>query len=266
MYEEYWGLKEKPFENTPDPKFLYYSPQHEEALARMFYVVRESKGAGMLTGVYGCGKTVLGRVLLAELQREIYKVAFITNPRLDDVELLRMISYNLGSPELPTRKTDILITLEKILVNNVKDGKKTVVLIDESHTIEDKNVYEEIRLLLNFQLEDKFLLTILLIGQPELKEKVEANKQLLQRIAMRYHLEPLSREETFNYINHRLKIAGGEKLEFAPGSYRLIHERAGGIPRRINQICDMCLFTGYGKKVKLISEEIVQEAIEGLER
>ncbi len=152
------------------------------------------------------------------------------------------------------------------MVNNIKDGKKTVILIDEAHTIEDKNVYEEIRLLLNFQLEDKFLLTILLLGQPELKERVEANKQLLQRIAMRYHLEALSRDETINYINHRLKIAGGEKVEFNPSSYRLIHERSGGIPRRINQICDMCLVTGYAKKVTTINEEIVQEAIESLER
>ncbi len=265
MYEEYWGLKEKPFENTPDPKFLYYSPQHEEALARMFYVVRESKGAGMLTGVYGCGKTILGRALLTELEKEVYKVAFISNPRLDDIELLRMISYHLGSSELPVRKTDILITLEKILVNNIKDGKKTVIFIDEAHAIEDKNVYEEIRLLLNFQMEDKFLLTILLLGQPELKEKVEANKQLLQRIAMRYHLEALNREEMVNYISHRLKIAGGTNIEIDTSALRLIYERSGGIPRRINQICDMSLVTGYSKKVNTVTESVVREAIETIE-
>lgn len=266
MYEEYWGLREKPFENTPDPKFLYYSPQHEEALARMFYVVRESKGAGMLTGVYGCGKTLLGRALLTELEKEIYKVAFLTNPRLDDVELLRMITYHLGSTEVPTRKADILITLEKILVNNIKDGKKTVVLIDEAHAIEDNDVYEEIRLLLNFQLEDKFLLTIMLLGQPELKERIEANKQLLQRIAMKYHLEALSREEMVNYVEHRLRVAGGENIEFDSGALRLIYERSGGIPRRINQICDMSLVTGYAKKVKNIDETVVHEAVESLER
>lgn len=195
----------------------------------------------------------------------MYKVAFLSNPRLDDVELLRMISYNLGSSEPSTRKTDILITLEKILINNIKDGKKTVVLIDEAHAIEDKNVYEEIRLLLNFQMDDKFLLTIMLLGQPELKEKVEANKQLLQRIAMKYHLEALNREEMENYIKHRLQVAGGESIEFDSGALRLIYERSGGIPRRVNQICDMCLVTGYGKKVRAVSENIVREALETLE-
>src|SRR5438105_10904438 len=109
MYLEYWRLKEKPFENTPDPKFLYHSAQHEEGLSRLFYVVREGKGAGMLTGIFGCGKTLLGKSLSAELERDIYRVAFLSNPRLDDVEMLRMILHLLGSGEVPTRKSDILV-------------------------------------------------------------------------------------------------------------------------------------------------------------
>lgn len=264
MYEEYWGLKEKPFENTPDPRFLYRSPQHDESLSRLIYVVREGKGAGMLTGVFGCGKTVLGRALCKELEKDVYKVGFVNNPRLGDVDLLRMIAYQLGSVELPDRKTDILITLEKLLTDNIKDGKKTVIVIDEAHTIEDKNVFEELRLLLNFQLEDKFLLTLILLGQPELNKKIEDNKQLAQRIAMRYHLEELNREETAHYIKHRLEIAGGKREIFAPLTAGLIFERTGGIPRRINQVCDMCLFTGFAKKVKIIDEEIVREAISSL--
>jgi len=155
MYEEYWGLKEKPFENTPDPRFLYRSPQHEKALFRLIYVVRERKGAGMSTGVFGCGKTVLGHVLREELEKDIYKVGFVNNPRLNDVDLLRMIAYQLRSAELPDRKTDILIVLERLLTDNIKDGKKTVIVIDEAYTIEDKNIFEESRLLLNFQLEGK---------------------------------------------------------------------------------------------------------------
>ncbi|MCK4244242.1 MAG: AAA family ATPase [Candidatus Omnitrophica bacterium] len=262
MYEEYWGLKEKPFENTPDPRFLYRSIQHKEALSRLFYVVREGKGAGMLTGIFGCGKTVLGHALLKELESDIYKLGFVTNPRLEAVELLRMIIHSLGREELPTRKTEVLVALNELLVNNLRDGKKTVIIIDEAHSIEEKEVFEEIRLLLNYQLEDKFLLTLLLLGQPELKEKIENNKQLLQRIAMRYNLEALSLKETEKYIYHRLAIAGsdGSRL-FDIKSLKKIYQHSGGIPRRINQICDMSLLIGFDKRSKKINEGIVGEAV-----
>ncbi len=262
MYEKYWGLKEKPFENTPDPKFFYNSPQHEEALARMLYVIREGKGAGLLTGVYGCGKTLLSRSLLKELERDVYKVAIITNPNLDDIEMLRMIVYSLSGIEAPVRKTDILVKLENILKNNLMDGKKSVIIIDEAHVIESHEIFEEIRLLLNFQSEDRFLLTILLLGQPELKEKIENIKQLNQRILMKYYLNPLNREETAGYIEHRLNIAGAKKNMFEPEAIDLIYERSGGIPRRINQICDISLLVGYGKSVNTISKELVKESIE----
>lgn len=265
MYEEHWGLKEKPFENTPDPKFLYYSKQHEEALTRLIYVVREGKGAGMLTGVFGCGKTVLGYALSKELEKDIYRVAFITNPRLEGTELLRIIAHYLGAGSLPTSKADILITLHTLLLNNLKDGKKTVVVIDEAHAIEERNTFEEIRLLLNFQVENKFLLTLLLLGQPELKEKIDNNKQLAQRIALRYHLTNLNKGDTSHYITHRLRVAGEAKPIFTDGAKKLVYERSGGIPRRINQICDMSLFTGFAKKVDKIDKEIVREAVESLE-
>jgi general secretion pathway protein A len=264
MYEQYWNLKEKPFENTPDPRFLYNSPQHEEGLNRMLYVVKERKGAGLLTGVYGCGKTLLARALMKELENSVYKVAILTNPRLDDVEMLRMIAYNLGISEPPTRKADILITLERVLNNNMNDGKKTVVVIDEAHAIEDKNIFEELRLLLNYQAEDKFLLTLLILGQPELKDKIETNKQLNQRIAMRFFLEPLNLSETDHYIHHRLEVAGGSKTLFSQDAIATIHERAGGIPRRINQLCDSALLTGYGKNAKTIDSDLVQETIKSL--
>ncbi|HBU69264.1 MAG TPA: ATPase [Elusimicrobia bacterium] len=264
MYESYWNFSEKPFENTPDPRFLYNSPQHEEALNRLLYVVKEGKGAGLLTGIYGCGKTLLARALMKELESSVYKVAIISNPRLDDIELLRMIAYNLGVNDPPVRKADILITLERVLQNNLNDGKKTVVVIDEAHAIEDKNIFEEIRLLLNFQHENKFLLTLLILGQPELKDKVEGNKQLNQRIAMRYYLEALNLSETEHYIKHRLKVSGGSQELFEPDAIALIHERSGGIPRRINQICDVSLLTGFGREAKSITRDIVDETLKSL--
>lgn len=263
MYESFWKFTEKPFENTPDPKFFYNSSQHEEALARMLYVIRESKGAGLLTGVYGCGKTLIARSIFKELEQDIYKIAIITNPRLDDIEMLRMIAYGLGTgSEVPTRKADVLIRLETILKNNILDGKKTVVIIDEAHAIEKKEIFEEIRLLLNFQLDNKFLLTLLLFGQPELKEKIEEIKQLNQRIVMKYHLTPLNREDVENYIYHRLSVVGLKEKIFSSEAIDIIFERSGGIPRRVNQICDTLLLAAFGAKKLTIDKELVKETIQ----
>lgn len=264
MYESYWSLSIKPFENTPDPRFLYNAPQHEEALSRMLYVVREGKGAGLLTGVYGCGKTLLTRALLRELEKDVYRTALVTNPRLDDVEMLRMVAHGLGAPELPTRKADVLVTLEKIFMENLRDGRKTVVVIDEAHAIETPGLFEELRLLLNFQTEDRFLLTLLLFGQPELLPKVDNNKQFAQRLAMRFHLEGLSAPDVRGYIDHRLRVAGASRPIFTPEAAQLIFDRSGGIPRRINHICDISLLTGMGRKVQTIDHNIAREAIESL--
>ncbi len=262
MYEQYWGLKEKPFENTPDPKFFYASSQHEEALARMLYTIKESKGAGLLTGVYGCGKTLLSRALLRELQKDTYKVAIISNPKLDELELLRIIAYNLGCSDVPTRKSDVLIKLENIFKENLMDGKKTVLIIDEAHTIEDSNIFEEIRLLLNYQLEDKFLVTILLLGQPELKEKIEGIKPLSQRIAMRYYLGTLNKQETEDYIAHRLKVAQAKVNPFSTDAVDFIYHHSGGIPRKINHICDIALLAAMGAQVTTINAEFIKEVVE----
>ncbi|MFH1380159.1 MAG: AAA family ATPase [bacterium] len=265
MYLKHWNLKEKPFENTPNPKYFYNSLQHEEAFARMMYVIKEDKGAGMITGLFGCGKTILARALHMELGQGIYKIGFIVNPRLDEVGILKMICRQLGTSDIPEQKADVLMVLEKMIKNNLQDGRKTLLIIDEAHTIEDPAVFEEIRMLLNFQENDRFMLNILLLGQQELKSKIENNKQLLQRIAIRYHLEGLSEEDTSSYINHRITIAGGS-VEFSPSALRFIFEQSGGIPRRINQICDMCLFTGLSQKLTLVDAAIVKEAVESLEK
>ena len=270
MYEVHWGLTEKPFENTPDPAFLYHSPQHEEGLSRLLYVVNEGKGAGLLTGVFGCGKTLLGRTLFKELDRDIYKTAFIANPFLNYSELLMHIAYNLGARDLPKNKQDILnnVVLERlgeILENNMRDGKKTVIVIDEAHIINDLRVWEELRLLLNFQMENQFMLTLLILGQPELRQIIDSNKQFAQRLAVKFHIEPLTEEETRDYIMHRLKIAGGRTDIFAPDVYQLIYKKTGGIPRRINHVCDMALFAGFGKDADIVDEKLINEVSKDVE-
>ncbi len=271
MYEEYWGLSEKPFINTPDPRFLYYSQEHEEALSRLLYATQSNMGGCLLTGVFGCGKTLLTQALIDNLEKSGgYKVAFVANPFLSHIELLRMIAYNLGASNLPEKKTELLTDfllqkIEEMLHNNNDDGKHTVVIIDEAHIIEDKSIFEELRLLLNFQLKDKFLLTLILSGQPELKKSVDNIKQLSQRIPVRSHLEKFNLEDVKNYILHRLNVAGRSAPIFKEETYKLISERSGGIPRRINHICDMSLLVGFSKRVTVIGDDIITDVIKDLE-
>lgn len=266
MYEAYWGLTNKPFENTADPRFLYYSKQHEEAFNRVMYAIQEQKGAAVLTGIFGCGKTVVAQAVMSSLGKGMYETAFVINPQLSHVELLREIVYDLGVKDnLPNQKTDILHSLNDILRNNVDNGKKTVVVIDEAHLIEDKIIFEELRLLLNLQYNNQFLLTLVLLGQPELKEKINNLKQFAQRIAIKYYLSGLNEQETSEYIRHRLTVAGSGKEIFENNALKLIYNQSGGIPRRINQICDMSLLIGFGRQAQSVTEDTVAEVIKDLE-
>ncbi len=266
MYESYWHLKEKPFENTPDPRFIYYSMEHEEALMRLLYAIRERKGGAILTGEYGSGKTIISRVLLQKLEEyRNYKVALIAYPRLDPVEFLEEILYHLGERNLPQGKSGLLHRLEELLHQNMKEGKDTVIIIDEAHLVENLETFEELRLLLNFQLNNRFLLTLVLIGQPELKNKINQLPQFKQRLAVRYHLIHLDKRETRRYIAHRLHIAGNDSFLFTYGATKLIFENSGGAPRAINNFCDMSLLVGFTKQTPKVGKRIVREVISDLE-
>jgi len=264
MYENYWRLKEKPFENTPDPRFFYCSAQHEEALMRLLYVVQERKGSAMLSGEYGSGKTLLSRVLLGKLLQEEdkYKVALIINPAIPVAELLSEIIYQLGQDTLrQDRKIDALHKLNDTLYKTAQDNKHTVIIIDEAQAIEDETVFEELRLLLNFQLNERFLLTLLLLGQPELRDKIDRLPQFKQRLALSYHLTTLTESETKGYIEHRCKNAGGLEPIFIPEACNLIYEYSGGVPRQINNLCDLSLVMGMGHKATQIDKQIAQDVI-----
>lgn len=265
MYQPYWGLKEKPFENTPNPRYLYYSQKHEEGLARLNYAISERKGAALMTGEFGSGKTVLSRALEELLDNSKYKMVFITNSQLPAFDFLIGIAKQLGLEKTPERKVELLDQINEMLRRNMNIGKDTVIVIDEAQLIESREVFEELRLLLNFQLNDRFLLTLILLGQPELRERVNTIPQLKQRMAVRYHLSGLSAEETKNYILHRLKIAGREQPAFKEEVIPLIHEYAKGLPRDINNLCDMSLFVGYAKKLTLIDELVVRDVIKDYE-
>lgn len=267
MYEEYWGFKEKPFENTPDPSFMYYSSKHEEALMRLLYVVIQRKGAGMLTGEYGSGKTLISRVAMARLlsDDDHYKVALIVNPAIPKEELLAEILYQFGlEVNRDDRKSDLLRKFNEGLYRNMNIKKHSVIIIDEAQAIEDESTLEELRLLLNFQLNDMFLLTLLLVGQPELRDKIDKIPQFKQRLAIKYHLSTMGLNETGEYIRHRCKIAGREGTIFSDKAIILIHNASRGVPREINNICDLCLVIGMGNKSALINEGIAQDVIKDI--
>ena len=267
MYEKYWNLKEKPFKNTPDPDYLYCSREHEEAIARMMYTIDEDMGGAVLTGVFGCGKTVISQVLCVRLSSDKYQVAYINNPQLDYIDLLRAIVRKLKPVELSSNKrelsTDALLEhLENILVNNANDGKKTVVIIDEAHIIKDENIFESLRLLLNFQLKDRFLLSLLLFGQPELKQSIQNNKQFEQRLAVKCNIGPFDQENTSAYVLHRLsRSQNRERVIFTTDALKTIFDYSHGIPRRINRICDLSLLVGCGSQLDSIDSNVVLEAV-----
>jgi type II secretory pathway predicted ATPase ExeA len=266
MYEKYWELKEKPFEHTPDPRFIYYSQQHEEAMARIMYAVRERKGSALLTGEYGCGKTMLSRVIWNELQQENrYQAVFILDPRLSRMQLLQEILFQLNNGEIPKTKIQLFHTLNKILYTNHNAGKHTVIVIDEAQSIKTKEIFEELRLLLNFQLNNAFLLTIVLLGSSELKQSIMKLPQFVQRMAVRYHIRELNEKETGEYVKHRLSIAGAVKDIFRDDTFKEIFLASGGVPRRINTICDLSLLIGFGSSLEMVDKETVFKVREDMQ-
>jgi len=268
MYEKYWGLKEKPFENTPDPRFIFHSKNHEEALLRLLYAIKEEKGAGMLTGQIGSGKTLLSRVITDELIRnKVYEVALLTYPQLDPGQFLQEVIYQLEGSEVKTEDRPLLLHgLQERIYKNFNEGKKTVVIIDEAQIIKDEETFESLRLLLNFQLNDKFLLTLILLGQPELIKKINGIPPLEQRIGVKFHLDALSQAEVDAYIAHRIAVAGREEPIFTKEAVEFIYDYSQGIPRKINNVCDIALLIGFGRQVKTIDRDIIHSVIFDLTR
>ena len=265
MYCTYWGLKEVPFKNTPDPKYIYYSKEHEEALVRLLYVVTEGRGGLLLTGEYGCGKTLLSRVFLNELNDSKFLVALITNPNLTDVDFLREVLFQLGVDSQLTHKVDLLHDLDKLILKTHENGRSIVIIVDEAQQVSRDETFEEIRLLLNYQQYDAFMVTLILMGQPELRGKVAAIPQLKQRLGMRFHLQRLGHEECRNYIDHRLNVAGQTREIFTSDGKDAVFESSKGTPREINNICDMALLTGYGYNAPTIDRKLVEMVVEDMD-
>lgn len=258
MYLEHWGLKEKPFENTPDPSFLYPSKEHRQGLQRLLYAISGEKGCAMLTGEYGCGKTILIRTMVGNLDLGNYEVALVNYPIFDRDTFLKEILLQFGCEPAGTTRAEHFRELSRFFYENVTQEKKNILIVDEAQIIEDPQVFEELRVLLNIQLEDRFLVNILLIGQPELRERIMLYPQLDQRIAIKYHLHRFDHNDSAGYVRHRLKVAGCDRPIFSEEALYLVYRVSHGVPRRINNLADLCLLEGFNKKVDRIDEGIIK--------
>jgi general secretion pathway protein A len=263
MYTSFFGLNEKPFSITPDPRYLYMSERHAEALAHLIYGVRESGGFIQLTGEVGTGKTTLVRSLLQQLP-EFADVAVVLNSQLSRVEFLGAICEELhvALPEQRNSVKALTDVLNSFLLHNHSRGRRTILIVDEAQNLRPE-VLEQVRLLTNLETAKQKLLQIILIGQPELREQLARNdmRQLAQRITGRYHLEPLSSDETSAYVDHRLKVAGAIGPIFTPAAKRMLFRHSGGVPRMINVIADRALLGGYTGETQQITPQLVREAV-----
>jgi general secretion pathway protein A len=266
MYLSHYALAEKPFNATPDPRFLYMSPGHREALAQLLYGVQERKGFIVLTGKVGTGKTTLLHTLCQRLHGQS-AVAFVVNSTLPFDDLLEYILEDFGVAKGGDTRAQRLIALNNFLIERERAGQNTLLIVDEAQNL-DASTLEQIRLLSNFETPSSKLLQILLVGQPELKTRLALPElhQLKQRVGLRCAIPPLTLEETRAYIRTRLRIAGGRDLGvFTEAAVDRISAYSGGIPRLINTVCDHCLLFGYADQKRRIDRPIVNQAIEYLE-
>lgn len=262
MYTSFFGLTEKPFSITPDPRYLYLSERHAEALAHLIYGVKESGGFIQLTGEVGTGKTTLVRSLLEQVP-ESTDVAVVLNPQLSRSEFLGAICEELKLP-LPVQTSSIKAltdTLNQGLLRNHGAGRRTILIVDEAQNLRVE-VLEQVRLLTNLETAKQKLLQIILIGQPELREVLARNdlRQLAQRVTGRYHLEPLTAEETLAYVDHRLRVAGAVGTIFTVAARRELHRISGGVPRMINVVADRALLGAYTTEQAQVTPELVRAA------
>lgn len=268
MYEAFYGFQENPFRLTPDPRYLFLSATHQEALGHLLFGVNEGHGVVVLTGEIGAGKTTLLRTLAGDLDTST-TLAYLFNPALSDVELLQAINADLGLPADATSKKELTDELNRFLLAQQAAGRRVVVIIDEAQNLA-ASVLEQLRLLSNLETEQEKLLHIILAGQPELREILARPElaQLDQRVTIRWHLEPLGAKDTAAYVRHRLGVAadGREVSLFSSAALRQVYRFSRGIPRLINILCHRALLVGYTQEASRIQPKVMRQAMRELRR
>ena len=261
MYEEFYGLREKPFQIVPNPNYLYLSEKHEHALTYLEYGIREGEGFILLSGEIGTGKTTLIRYLLNQIEKDI-EVAVIFNTNVTSEQLIDLVLREFGIEPSGSDKTKKLDLLYHFLIDQYATGKRVLLIIDEAQNL-SKDVLEEVRMLSNLQADEDILLQIMLVGQPELKAKLNMPDlaQLSQRIAVAYHLTALDQQETQAYIHTRLERAGASRDIFSAEALKKIYQATQGVPRNINLLCDTALVYGFAEDAELIDEVIIDQVL-----
>ncbi len=260
MYTDYWNLTDRPFDNTVDERFFFYSQSHEEALVRLLYTISENKGLMVLTGAPGTGKTLLCEIVRRQLATKGYHVSMQVNPNLPPVDFLRGMLRGLGVHRADLSKAELLWEVEDFSRDALRRNAECIHIIDEAQSIEDPATLEEIRLLANLQHNSRYLITTFLVGGEALVERIGQSPDLQERIAVVFKLEPLTEEETGKYVHHRISVAGGQHLMFSDEALKEIYNCTEGIPRRINNICDAALLMGSGTAATNIDANIIHEA------
>jgi len=266
MYREFFGLKEKPFNVTSDPNFLFLSRVHKEAFSHLLYGIKERKGFLEITGEIGAGKTTLCRAILNQLDART-KSAFIFNSNLPELQLLQSIIEDYGLLVERKNKGSMLRQLNGFLLEELSRGNNVILIIDEAQNLKP-SILEEIRMLSNLETDKEKLFQIVLVGQPELKDKINSPnlKQLKQRIAVRFHITPLDKDEVGKYIYHRLSVAGSSgEIRFPEDAIEAIYKFSGGIPRLINMVCDKSLLAAYVMETRVVGLPIIEKSVKELE-
>ncbi len=266
MYLEYYGLAEPPFDITPNPRFLFYSAKHREAFNHLLYGIRERKGFVQLTGEVGAGKTTICRAMLEQLGPN-FSTALILNPVLNADQLMKAIAMEFGLEVKGMDRLETVAALNQHLFEQVEQHKDTVLIIDEAQDLTNE-LLEQVRLLSNLETDTRKLLQIVLLGQPELRKRLDDHRlrQLRQRITVRYHLRPLTRQEVGQYILHRLLVSGAKGAPyFTTAAVWRIYRYSQGIPRVVNAVCDKCLLAGFVQQRDRIDYRMVGLAIRELE-